>query len=116
MTAGFKIKAVTIPERDIQKRQKGEVITMRVNYKGRDKNYNYRIAELNCEEEEFEDAVKMADLMEKRGWKCSGFCDCWCCWEVDDIDDYKYNFMYDWKECKKECRAMKKTCKKRTGS
>jgi hypothetical protein len=76
---------------------------MKVSYKGQDSDFNYRVAEINYDDDnkkEIDILSDIASLMEKLGWKIDivgcGYASC----EVDDIDDYK-SFMQDWKECKK---------------
>ena len=76
---------------------------MKVSYKGQDSDFNYRVAEINYDDDnkkEIDILSDIASLMEKLGWKIDivgcGYASC----EVDDIDDYK-SFMKEWKECKK---------------
>ena len=83
---------------------------MRVVYKGYDENSKIRLAEIGYIDDPIKSEVNkvqyLAFLMEKFGWKIvivgSGYASC----EVDDYDDFR-SFMEDWKECRKEAKALK---------
>ena len=72
---------------------------MRVNYKGMDKDYKYRIAEINFEESESEKVKFMVAAMAERGYRID-IIDTWAACEVEDKDEYR-DFMKDWKKVKK---------------
>ena len=81
---------------------------MRVNYKGMDKDYPYRIAEINYDDEEESKKVEyIAKVMLINGWEIKIVADGWAYCEVDNIDEYR-SFMKDWKEVKKSVALWKK--------
>lgn len=80
---------------------------MRVNYKGMDKDYEYRVAEINYDEEESKKVEYIAKVMYIKGFEIKIVCDGYACCEVDNIEEYK-NFMKDWKEVKKSVALWKK--------
>lgn len=73
---------------------------MRVNYKGMDADYNYRVAEIAFEEEKLNVMERIAFLMRIHSWNIDIVTDGYAMCEVNDIDEYK-EFMKDWKACKK---------------
>lgn len=83
---------------------------MRVVYSGYTEDHKIRLAEIGyddyADKSEVEKVQYLTCLMEKLGWKIDvvgcGYASC----EVDDMDDFK-SFMADWKECKKEAKALK---------
>lgn len=80
---------------------------MRVSYKGMDKNYPYRVAEIYYDEEREQELVdETIDLM-KEWWDIEYVTNEYCICPVEDRDDYNA-FMKDWKECKKEAREKLK--------
>lgn len=80
---------------------------MRVNYKGMDRDYNYRVAEISWDDEnqKEENAIhRIAYLMEVLGWSIEIVTNGYALCEVDDKEDYT-EFMWDWKDCKKSIKA-----------
>ena len=73
---------------------------MRVNYKGIDPHFNYRLAEICFDESKLDVMNRIAFLMRIKGWNIDIVTECYAQCEVDDYDDYK-SFMEDWKESKK---------------
>ena len=74
---------------------------MRVNYKGMDKDYEYRIAEINYDDEEESKKVEhMIKIMANKGWNIVNGVAGWASCEMADMQEYK-EFMKDWKEAKK---------------
>lgn len=88
--------------------RKGEVHNMRVNYKGMDVDYPYRIAEINYDDEkECKKIEYIAKVMYIKGWEIKIVADGWAYCEVDNIEEYK-SFMKDWKEVKKSVALWRK--------
>lgn len=74
---------------------------MRVNYKGMDVDYPYRIAEINYDdEEEYEKVEHMIKIMANKGWNIVNGVAGWASCEMADMHEYK-EFIKDWKEAKK---------------
>lgn len=74
---------------------------MKVNYKGMSKDYEYRIAEINYDdEEEYEKVEHMIKIMANKGWNIVNGVAGWASCEMADMQEYK-EFMKDWKEAKK---------------
>lgn len=81
---------------------------MKINYKGMDKNFEYRIAEINFNENEMKLMERLAFWFEKvKGWKVDIATDDYALVEVEDMNEYK-EFVKDYKEGKK----MIKNCMK----
>lgn len=81
---------------------------MKVNYKGTDKNFEYRIAEINFNEDEMNFMERLTFWLEKvKGWKVDIVTDDYALVEVEDINEYK-EFVKDYKAGKK----MIKDCMK----
>lgn len=74
---------------------------MRVSYKGMDKNYPYRVAEISFNENERTKIDKVVDLLEKEGWIIDTVTDGYYLCEVEDRSEYD-DFVLDWKKAKKE--------------
>lgn len=84
---------------------------MRVSYKGADKDYNYRVAEI-CFDEENENEVKTMNnivyLMKiKGGYDIEIVTDGYACCEVDDREDYE-EFVRLYKEIKHNAMIWRK--------
>ena len=78
--------------------------SMRVNYKGinKDEDYN-RLAEIAFDDEDEKETAlfnRTAKLMEIKGWSIDRVADGYAQCVVDDYESYKA-FMEDWKECKR---------------
>lgn len=80
---------------------------MRVNYKGMDKDYEYRIAEISFDEEEFNKVCYISKVMAIKGWDIVVSTDTYATCEVENIEQYK-DFMRDWKEVKKSVALWRK--------
>lgn len=83
---------------------------MRVNYKGMDRDYNYRVAEISWDDEnqKEENAIhRIAYLMEVLGWNIEIVTNGYALCEVDDKEAYT-EFMRDWKDCKKSIKTNQK--------
>ena len=73
---------------------------MMTNYKGIDKDFNYRIAEINFNENEEKKLERIAFIMNIKGWQIDIVTNGYALCEIDNFEEYK-NFMKDWKECKR---------------
>ena len=73
---------------------------MKVNYKGTDNEYNYRVAEITYNEKEVTLFERTSNLMGIKGWTIDTVSDGYAVCEVDDREQYKA-FMEDWKASKK---------------
>lgn len=73
---------------------------MRVNYKGCEKDFDYRLAEISYSEEEENLFTRVMKLMNIRGWEINDITDGYASCIIEDINEYK-SFMKEWKECKK---------------
>ncbi len=81
---------------------------MTINYKGMDKDFKYRVAEINFNENEMELMERLAFWLEKvKGYSVDIVTDGYALVEVEDINEYK-EFVKDYKEGKK----MIKNCMK----
>lgn len=81
---------------------------MIVNYKGMDKNFNYRIAEINYDDEKEQRLMdRIEQVMRIKGYEIdqvtNGYAQC----EVDSKDEYK-DFVRDYKEVKKAVKLWEK--------
>ncbi len=77
---------------------------MTVNYKGMDKDFDYRLAEINFDEDTEQTLMdKIEKVMNIKGYDLNqvtrGYASC----EVEDIDEYK-QFVRDYKEVKKSAK------------
>ena len=79
---------------------------MRINYKGMDKDYPYRVAEIFFNENEQIKVDKVIELLEKEGWKIDTVTDGYYLCGIEDYDEYKL-FMNDWKNAKSKIRREK---------
>ena len=80
---------------------------MIVNYKGIDKEFNYRVAEINFSEDEIAKVEYITKVMSIKGWEINIVTDGYAVCEVERKEDYK-DFMRDWKEVKKSVALWKK--------
>lgn len=77
---------------------------MTVNYKGTDKDFNYRLAEISFDEDKEQVLMdKIQKVMNIKGYALnqvtSGYASC----EVDSMEEYK-DFVRDYKEVKKSAK------------
>lgn len=80
---------------------------MTVNYKGIDTDFNYRLAEINFDDGEYEKLEYISKVMKIKGWNIDIVTDGYAQCEVDDKEDYR-SFMKDWNEVKKSVALWKK--------
>lgn len=74
---------------------------MKVNYKGMDKNFEYRIAEINFNENEMKLMERLAFWLERiKGYNIDIVTDSYAIVQVEDMTEYK-EFVKDYKEGKK---------------
>lgn len=73
---------------------------MMTNYKGINKDFNYRIAEINFNENEEKKLERIAFIMNIKGWQIDIVTNGYALCEIDSFEEYK-DFMKDWKECKR---------------
>lgn len=84
------------------------VIKMRVDYKGMNKNYNYRIAEISFDKEKEQRLYnRIEQVMNIKGWNLCNAAEGWSVCEVDNFDEYK-DFVKDYKEVKKSVNLWEK--------
>lgn len=81
---------------------------MTVNYKGIDKDFNYRLAEINFDEDTEQTLMdRIEQVMRIKGYEIvqsvSGYSTC----EVENIDEYK-QFVRDYKKVKKSVKLWNK--------
>ena len=80
---------------------------MTVNYKGMDKDFDYRVAEINFDDKEYEKLNYIAKVIKIKGWYIdivtNGYAQC----KIDNKEEYK-DFMKDWKKVKKSVGLWKK--------
>lgn len=77
---------------------------MTVNYKGMDKDFEYRLAEINFDDEKEQNLFdKICKVMNIQGWELDeitcGYASC----KVENMDEYK-DFVKDYKEVKKAAK------------
>lgn len=85
-----------------------EVAKMRVCYKGMNKNYNYRIAEINFDKEKEQILYdRIEQVMNIKGWNLCNATEGWSVCEVDNFNEYK-DFVKDYKEVKKSVKLWEK--------
>lgn len=73
---------------------------MRVNYKGCEKDFDYRLAEISYSKEEEKIFTRVMKLMNINGWRITDVIDGYASCIIEDMSEYK-TFMRDWKICKK---------------
>lgn len=79
---------------------------MTVNYKGMDSGFKFRLAEINCTEDEEKLLERVAQVMEIKGWNLDMF-DCYACCEVEDYEEYK-QFVNDYRAAKRSVKLWEK--------
>lgn len=81
---------------------------MTVNYKGMDKGFDYRLAEINFDEEkEMKDYERLEKVMRIKGWDLNLVTDGYASCEIENMFEYK-QFVAVYKEVKKSIRLWKK--------
>lgn len=79
-----------------------------VNYKGMDEGFDYRLAEINFDEEkEMKDYERLEKVMIIKGWGLNLVTDGYASCEIENMSEYK-QFVSDYKEVKKSIRLWKK--------
>lgn len=73
---------------------------MRVDYKGIDADYDYRVAEISFNDAEADKVERIVFAMSVRGWDIDIVTDGYAVCEVDSYQEYR-EFMQDWKECRR---------------
>ena len=81
---------------------------MTVNYKGMDAGFEYRLAEINFDEEKEQKFYnRLEQVMRIKGWDLNLVTDGYASCEVKNISEYK-QFVSDYKEVKKSIRLWNK--------
>ena len=80
---------------------------MRVNYKGIDSEYNYRMAEISYTEKEENLMKRIEKVMNIHGWNLNIITDGYASCEVNDRDEYN-EFVSDYKDVKKSVKLWEK--------
>ena len=81
---------------------------MTVNYKGMDAEFEYRLAEINFDEEKEQKLYnRLEQVMRIKGWDLNLVTDGYASCEVKNISEYK-QFVSDYKEVKKSIRLWNK--------
>lgn len=87
---------------------KQERTDITVNYKGMDRNFNYRLAEINYDEEKEQRLMdRIEQIMRIHGYEISQVTDGYASCEVDSMDEYK-DFVREYKETKKAVKLWEK--------
>lgn len=73
---------------------------LNVSYKGMDKGFQYRVADINFSDDEMHKVERIAFLMGITGWLIDIVSDGYAQCEVDNRECYE-DFMKDWKACKR---------------
>lgn len=81
---------------------------MTINYKGMDKDFNYRLAEINFDEDTEQKIMdRIEQIMRIKGWEIDQVAGGYGCCEVDNMDEYK-QFVRDYKEVKKAVKLWER--------
>ena len=81
---------------------------MTVNYKGMDAGFEYRLAEINFDEEQEQKFYnRLEQVMRIKGWNLNLVTEGYASCEVENISEYK-QFVSDYKEVKKSIRLWNK--------
>lgn len=81
---------------------------MTVNYKGMDAGFEYRLAEINFDEEKEQKFYnRLEQVMRIKGWNLNLVTEGYASCEVENISEYK-QFVSDYKEVKKSIRLWNK--------
>ncbi len=77
---------------------------MRVNYKGMDKDFDYRLAEINFDENTEQTLMdKIEKVMNIKGYALNQVTNGYASCEVENIEEYK-QFVRDYKDVKKSAK------------
>lgn len=83
---------------------------MTVNYKGVDAEFEYRLAEINFDEEKEQKFYdRLEQVMRIKGWDLNLVTDGYASCEVENMTEYK-EFVADYKSVKKSIRLWNKFC------
>ena len=81
---------------------------MTVSYKGKDADYNYRIAEIFFDDEtEQKIYERIEKVMKIRGWELNQVTNGYASCKVDNMEEYR-DFVKDYKEVKKSVKLWEK--------
>lgn len=81
---------------------------MTVNYKGMDKDFNYRLAEINYNEDTEQRIIsRIEQVMRIKGYEINQVTDGYASCEVDSMDEYR-EFVKDYKDVKKAVKLWEK--------
>lgn len=81
---------------------------MTVNYKGMDKDFNYRLAEINFDEDTEQRIMnRVEQVMRIKGYEINQVADGYASCKVDSMDEYK-EFVREYKEVKKAVKLWEK--------
>lgn len=81
---------------------------MTVNYKGMDKDFNYRLAEINFDEDTEQRIMnRIEQVMRIKGYEINQVTDGYASCKVDSMDEYK-DFVREYKEVKKAVKLWEK--------
>lgn len=80
---------------------------MTVNYKGADRDFNYRLAEISYNENETRLMQRMEQVLNIRGWNVNIITDGYASSVVEDREEYA-EFVKDYKEVKKSVKLWEK--------
>lgn len=81
---------------------------MRVNYKGMNKDFYYRLAEINFDEDTEQRLMdRMEQLMRIKGYEINQVADGYAFCAVDSMAEYK-DFVKEYKETKKDVKLWEK--------
>lgn len=75
--------------------------------RGMDKDFKFRLAEINCTENEEKTLERIVQVMNIKGWKLDHCVACYAQCEVENLDEYK-QFVADYKEVKKAVKLWEK--------
>lgn len=81
---------------------------MTINYKGMDKDFNYRLAEISFDEDTEQNLMdRIEQIMGIKGWEINQISDGYASCEVENMDEYK-QFVRDYKKVKKSVKMWEK--------
>jgi hypothetical protein len=80
---------------------------MTVNYKGAERDFNYRLAEISYNENETRLMQRMEQVLNIRGWNVNIITDGYASCVVEDREEYA-EFVKDYKEVKKAVKLWEK--------
>ena len=81
---------------------------MTINYKGMDKGFNYRLVEINFDDEKEQRLMdRIGQVMKIKGYEINQVSDGYASCEVEDMSEYK-DFVREYKETKKAVKLWEK--------